>query len=596
MVIRTEEQGRVDKLDRIPNYEKEPVISAGPPGSLTVGWGAIAAQLGATGARVIVIEAYPGVHRHDLEEIVARLNPELAVFSEDALKPTGEIDRIVADDLTDDPVFGRISDLQLRDFFDASALNRLTESISRTRGRIIVYGPGASLLCRGDLLVYADLARWEIQQRQRSFQTGNLGAENEEQEAFLKYKRAFFVDWRVADRHKVEMMGDIDYILDTNERDRPKMVEAGIVWTALDKVVTGPFRVVPFFDPAPWGGQWMKRVCDLDPTPVNYGWCFDCVPEENSLLLGFGAERIEMPSINLIFRNPRQLLGGRVFEKFGPEFPIRFDFLDTMDGGNLSLQVHPLTEYIQEHFGMTYTQDESYYLLDAGSDATVYLGLKTGADPVSMAEDLRRAEDGVYHFPDEKYVNRFPARRHDHFLIPAGTVHCSGANSLVLEISATPYIFTFKLWDWDRLGLDGRPRPVHIDHGIRSIQWDRDTEFAIKQLINQVSPISSGDGWRRERTGLHEAEFIETHRDWFTGRAPHESDLGVNVLNLVQGEEAVIEPLDGGFEPFVVHYAETFIVPQEAGAYTIRPSGVAHGTECATIKAFVRNEMAAGNG
>ncbi len=79
-----------------------------------------------------------------------------------------------------------------------------------------------------------------------------------------------------------------------------------------------------------------------------------------------------------------------------------------------------------------------------------------------MESDLRRAQEGAFLFPAEKYANRIAARKHDHFLIPAGTLHCSGANSMVLEISATPYIFTFKLWDWGRLGLDGRPRPIHI--------------------------------------------------------------------------------------------------------------------------------------
>jgi mannose-6-phosphate isomerase class I len=191
-------------------------------------------------------------------------------------------------------------------------------------------------------------------------------------------------------------------------------------------------------------------------------------------------------------------------------------------------------------------------------------------------------------FPADCYVNAFPAHRHDHFLIPAGTVHGSGAGSMVLEISATPYIFTFKLWDWDRLGLDGRPRPIHVEHGARNIQFDRDTEYAKSQLINHLTPLAVGEGWRAERTGLHEAEFIETHRHWFTGTVPHDTAGGVNVLNLVEGEEAVVESPAGDFEPFVVHYAETFIVPAAVGPYTIRPHGRAADGRHATIKAFVR--------
>lgn len=211
----------------------------------------------------------------------------------------------------------------------------------------------------------------------------------------------------------------------------------------------------------------MKEVCDLDREVPNFAWCFDCVPEENSLYLGFGDVRFELPSIDLVFAYPARLLGNPVYGRFGDEFPIRFDFLDTMEGGNLSLQVHPLTQYIQEKFGMHYTQDESYYMLDAAEDATVYLGVKEGIEPEEMIDALNEAQESGC-FDAEKYVGRYPVKKHDHLLIPAGTIHCSGTNGMVLEISATPYIFTFKLWDWGRLGLDGRPRPINIKHGQES--------------------------------------------------------------------------------------------------------------------------------
>jgi len=449
-------------------------------------------------------------------------------------------------------------------------------------------GCAARLIHLGDVLVYADLARWEAQLRFRRNQTGNLGAENLTQAASLKYKRAFFVDWRVADRWKRPLIARWDFVLDTNIPAEPKLAEGAAVRRGLHHAVTRPFRVVPFFDPAPWGGQWLKQQIALDPTTKNYGWGFDCVPEENSLLLGFGGLQFELPSIDLVFDQPRALLGERVHARFGDEFPIRFDFLDTMGGGNLSFQVHPLTEYIQQHFGMHYTQDESYYLLEAGPGAMVTLGLRDGVDRQAMARDLAAAQAGGPEFPAARYANQFPARKHDHFLIPAGTVHCSGAESVVLEISATPYIFTFKLWDWGRLGLDGKPRPIHLAHGLANVDWSRTTEWTRRNLVNRFEPLAQGDGWREERTGLHEREFIETRRHWFTGTVPHTTDGGVNVLNLVEGEEALVESPGGTFAPFLVRYAETFIVPAAVGCYTIRPHGPAAGRECATMKAFVR--------
>jgi mannose-6-phosphate isomerase class I len=282
-------------------------------------------------------------------------------------------------------------------------------------------------------------------------------------------------------------------------------------------------------------------------------------------------------------------LGDAVFSRFGAEFPIRFDLLDTMGGGNLSLQVHPKTQFIREQFGMQYTQDESYYLLDAGENGSVYLGTRNQINRDAMTRELKEAQTNDHPFRAENYVNKFPAKKHDHFLIPAGTIHCSGKNTMVLEVSATPYIFTFKLWDWDRLGMNGLPRPIHLEHGLTNIVWNRDTEWVRKNLINRIEPVREGPGWREERTGLHELEFIETRRHWFTSSTPHETLDTVNVLNLVEGEEAIVESTTGAFDPFVVHYAETFIVPAAVGEYRISPIGRSFGKQCGTIKAFVRS-------
>jgi hypothetical protein len=496
---------------------------------------------------------------------------------------------MLTDVLGDDPVFGRMNDIALGAFFDEAKLSQAREKVAQWRnGLLLVIGTGAALVSpEPDVLVYADMARWEIQGRQRRNEISNFGTDNFTDSPSRKYKRAFFVDWRAADRLKKQLLPKADFFLDTNS-SVPKLVGGDCIRAGLKKVASRPFRVVPYFDPGVWGGHWMEEVCDLPRDVPNHAWCFDCVPEENSLLLGFGDVEVELPAIDLTFLQPRELLGGSIYSRFGAEFPIRFDFLDTMGGGNLSLQVHPRTEYIRQQFGINYTQDESYYLLDAGDEGCVYLGLKTGIDRDAMIRELWTAQDGGPPFRAENYVNRFPARKHDHFLIPAGTIHCSGKNSMVLEVSATPYIFTFKLWDWGRLGLNGLPRPIHLDHGIANIAWERQTEWAQKSLVNRIEFLGSGQGWTEERTGLHELEFIETRRNWFTEKTPHDTAGTVNVLNLVQGREAIVESPAGAFDPFLVHYAETFVVPADVGSYSIRPVGESEGSKCGTIKAFVR--------
>ena len=585
------------------SYDKSPFVAVpGGDGAAVEGWDAIAGWLGRAvatrgGAQTLLtVECYPGVDEMGVfAALQKRLRPECAMLAADALLDPAAVDGLVSGPLGADPVFGRLSSLELPQFFDPERAAKLRAAAAEWKaGLCLIVGCGAEVLAAGGwpaakrVLVYADLARWEAQLR---FRRGgaNLGGGNEGATAAAKYKRAFFVDWRAADRWKMPLLARCDFVLDTNQSPAPKLAEGAAVRTGLRHVATRPFRVVPCFDPAPWGGQWMKRIFNLDPGAPNYGWCFDCVPEENSLVLGLGAVRLELPALDLVLAHPTELLGKGVYGRFGAEFPIRFDLLDTMGGGNLSFQVHPLTEFARREYGLSYTQDESYYLLDAGPDASVVLGLREEVNPAEMLSSLQAAQAGVAAFAADRFANRWPARKHDHFLIPAGTVHCSGANAVVLEISATPYLFTFKLWDWGRLGLDGQPRPIHLAEGAANIRWERRTELTRRELINAVVPLGRGPGWREERTGLHAAEFIETRRHWFTGTVEHDTAGTLNVLNLVEGEAVVVESPVGAFAPFEVHYAETFIVPAAVGRYTIRPAGDTGGREYATLKAFVRS-------
>lgn len=582
------------------NFDKYPSIEVSPSNDdCIIGWSNIAARINAAISStakkrvVVVIDCYQGVLH---EEVEAALRKEVRhdrfVRSTVAFKTSKEIATMVHPDVTDDQIFGFMTRLTIDKFFDDGKLTTLRKEIeSLTEGVIIVYGEGAACVAsQRDVLVYLDMARWEIQLRMRKRRVNNLGVINVGAEFSHQYKQAYFVDWRVLDKHKMSFFDEIDFVIDTNKPGNPKMVSASFVRKGLEIASQRPFRVVPFFDPGPWGGQWLKDVADLDRSAVNYAWGFDCVPEENSLLLKFGDTTFEIPSINLVLKKPVELLGEKVYRRFGAEFPIRFDFLDTMDGGNLSLQVHPTTQYIKDMFGMEYTQDESYYLMDVKDGAHVYLGLKDEVVPEKMIEELKTSQTAGTQFNAEKHVQKWPVRKHDHVLIPAGTVHCSGKDSVVLEISATPYIFTFKLWDWGRLGLDGKPRPINISHGEKVIQWDRREMWTKNNLINRVEKVAEGDGWVEELTGLHEFQFIETRRHWFTGTVPHHTHGGVNVINLVEGREAIVESPDHAFEPFVVHYAETFIIPAAVGAYTIRPYGESVGKKCGTLKAFVRTD------
>ncbi|ONI37611.1 mannose-6-phosphate isomerase [Candidatus Epulonipiscium fishelsonii] len=537
--------------------------------------------------KVLTIEMYPGVRYEEvMEGIINPLNPTLIINSDDCAMTVKEMNSVLDKYITDDRVFGYMTMHSLKDFFIEEEIFKCREKIAHTDGLVIVYGTGASIIHEGDLLIYADLARWEIQQRYRSNEIGNWRDDNYTEEILRKYKRGYFIEWRMADKLKKQLYNKIDYLLDTNIQNTPKMVTGKAFLDGLNFASTNPFRLVPYFDKGVWGGQWMKEVCNLDQNSENYAWSFDGVPEENSIYLQYGDEFIEVPSINIVFREPKNLLGPNVYARYGAEFPIRFDFLDTMQGGNLSLQVHPITSYIQEQFGMHYTQDESYYMLDTGEDAVVYLGFKEGIDKEEFIEALNKSQADGTPFDDSKYINKIAAKKHDHFLIPAGTIHCSGSNSMVLEISATPYIFTFKLWDWGRVNFDGKPRPIHVNHGKEVLDFDRDTKWVYENLVNHFENITENENVKIEKTGLHGTQAIETKRYTIKNEIIIETQGSVNVLNLIEGKEALVESLDNSFNPLVVHYAETFIVPESCKIYKIKPIDK---EEIKIIRAIVKN-------
>ncbi len=577
------------------SYDQHPVVAVGRDASVCrEGFEEVAADL-LKGLRdhqtTIVLECYPGVLVKSLLAALLQVLPDVLLLeSTEVYQGPNQLRQQFASTLGEDPVFGYMRPWSIDAYFDPAKLESARARLQSHAGVAIVVGTGASrIVPECDRLVYLSSTRWVLQSRQRAHQIGNLGLDNADAFPSDLYKNAFFLDWRVGDTLRHELFSTIDWFVDLDDQKVPRMLQGGELRRAVEEVAHRPFRVVPFFDPGPWGGQWMRERFGLPPDAPNYAWAFDCVPEENSVLLGYGDRRFSLPAQVIVAEEPRALLGDVVYREFGAEFPIRFDYLDTMDGGNLSLQVHPLRAYIREQFGMEYTQDESYYILDCKPGSHMFLGLREGVQPADFAKALQEANSGGAVLEAERWVNNIYTHRHDHFSIPAGTVHCSGKDNVVLEISATPYSVTIKLWDWGRLGLDGKPRPIHLKHGLANIQWDRDTQWVTDELRQHATVLNEGDGWREERTGLHALEFLETRRHWFTRTVAHDTQGNLHVLNLVEGDSVLVESPEGKFPAMEVHYGETFIVPAAVGRYTIRPSHHVQ-SPMATIQAYVRTD------
>ena len=531
----------------------------------------------------IVIETYPGVDLQAFKKVfLNKIKEYKQYWSESYARQGQEFRNAIMDELTDDRVFGKWTRKEYKNFF--------IKQIKNPPEFIICYGIGANYLVNNyDLLIYIDIPRWEIQKRYRKGKRVFFGG-TLENEVTKNFKRGYFIEWRMADKIKQNLYRKINYYID-GSNEKFNFINRDQLQASLKEITTRPFRLVPYFDYGVWGGKWMQEKFKLGANEFSrWAWGFDGVPEENSVILEYDNDLIEMPAINLVFFEAINLLGEAVWNRFGNDFPIRFDFLDTIKGGNLSLQVHPNFQYIRDNFWAPYTQEESYYIVDVDKQKhpVCYLGLKNKINKKAFINDLKKAQL-TNKMNVKKYVNSFSVKKHDHLLHPAGVVHASGSGCMVLEISSTPYIFTFKLWDWARLGLNGKPRPINIEHGKKVIDYSFNTTRTKNELINQFKKVRVNENFDEERTGLHKRHYIETRRITLKTKkgAILKTHNSANMLNLVEGEQIIVESIDDSFKPLIINYAETFIIPEACKQFRIRNISL-ESKKAIIVQAFVR--------
>ena len=536
--------------------------------------------------KTVVIDGYIG---NFWEHIAANLTVELeklgvqthCYFMHDFLKLEAEIERLVAPFLgSEDSVWGTKTSLTLTDFYRWDALADLQPDSDYTVN--ILIGTGAALSEWDASVIYIDLPKNELQHRMHAGTITNLGKFSPEKPTAM-YKRFYFVDWVVCNKHKESLLLRTDVLADGQGIDWITWAYTPDIVNGLKSLSQSVFRPRPWFTPGSWGGQWIKEhFHQVNQEEPNYAWSFELIAPENGLVFENRGVLLEVSFDCLMIVAGSDVLG-KHHADFGNEFPIRFDLLDTFEGGNLSIQCHPSLSYIRENFGETITQDETYYILDCTPDAKVYLGFQDDIDPAAFRHELESSVENNTEVTIGKYVQTFAAAKHDLFLIPNGTVHSSGKNNLVLEISATPYIFTFKMYDWLSKDLNGDPRPISIEHAFNNLRFDRKGQRIAREHISKPYTLAQGEGWKTVHLPTHEAHFYDVHRIEFEEEVTVQTRQVCHVLMLVEGTAVSVQV---GDRETVFRFAETFVIPAAVSQYTLvnNGSGIAK-----VVKAFVKD-------
>jgi mannose-6-phosphate isomerase class I len=550
-------------------YDPEPryPVSAG---EVELGFEALVAEQKRRGASVIAVD---GPAAAPWEDVIGTLGVALGaelVDIRDHYASWDEILRRTADsELPDDPVFARLSRHTVAILFDEPP------SLDEREGVMLVYGPGSGLVPH-DLLWYADVPKRVVLEAVQRGAAGNLGQPPGEAGT---EQRLLFVDWPILDRHKQALAPSLDRFLDVSDPLQPRSLSGEVLRATLRDLAGRPFRTRPTFLPGPWGGQWLRNRLGIATDAPNLAWSYELITPESGILLGV-PEPVEVGFELLMALEGQRILGPDVGERFGVSFPIRFDYLDTLDGGHLSLQCHPTPAYARETFGLEYTQHESYYVMETTPGARIFLGLRDDARLEEFKAAAERAEDGV-ELDADRFVSAQPAEQHRLYLIPAGTAHASGAGNVVLEISATPYLYTLRFYDWQRRDLERRLRPVHVRHAFANLD-DRRRGDAVAELIPEPVVIRSENGSTEWELGRHPDLFFVVHRLDFTDEIECDTGGRFDVLNLVAGEEAEIVTERGDVHRLA--YGETIVVPAAVGRYTLRR---VRGHDCKVVRAFV---------
>ena len=549
---------------------------------------------------LLAFDGYLGVK---WERIVPKIRKELSDRGVESIvidfniyyHSPSEIEKIIVPHVKLETDFGFVFKGRLTDLLDSTKIGELRKELREHRKRkkepsaaIICYGYGAaipSLRRLYDKVLYFDLTREKLfnESKEKPTSLGNGGTISFNQ--FLK--RFYYVDSQVLDKQKRYAIKYMNWYVESNIPQELKIIPRRTYNRILSKIAQYPFAIKPLYYPVTWGGNWLKKIKKLPESMVNSGQGF-IVARENSIRIATNGVVMEIPFLNLLWAEPQKILGEYVFRKFKGEFPLTYYYDDGVEGGHMAIQVHANGTFMKKHFNEPIRQDESYYILFAGSGAKTYLGLRDSADIDEFRRVSTKAEKEGVPFDHDKYVNSILTEPGDYFLIPNGTVHSSGRNQVVLEIdggiSAYGPSYTLHIYDYLRPDLEGQLRSIHIENSF-SVLKDRKATWVSKNLKQEPRLIRSAKDGTEYLLGRRKGMYYEVRRLEFSSRMEDGTNGRFHALTLVKGESILVQSKREPQRKYNLDFPDTLIVPACIGKYILLNLS---SKPCSVVKALVK--------
>ena len=230
-----------------------------------------------------------------------------------------------------------------------------------------------------------------------------------------------------------------------------------------------PLKFNPLFEERIWGGDQLRRKMDKklpEGKLIGESWELSAVPGNVSVVANGKLAGNSLEELIEVYMG--ELVGDKIYNKFGLLFPLLIKLIDAQDA--LSIQVHPNDKLALERHN-SYGKTEMWYVVDCGPDAALRVGFD---GPVTREQYAEHVERGTL----PELMAKARVHPGDTFFIPAGTVHTIEGSVLIAEIQQASDI-TYRIYDWDRVGPDGRKRELQTDLAADAIDFASGTSFDV---------------------------------------------------------------------------------------------------------------------